>query len=287
MVTGGGLGHIYLKRDDHDQRQRCQRRGKGNLEVSPELVFHLAALGGAGGNGGVGDEGQVIAKHTAAHDGCHAQGQAETGILGNGHGDGGQQGDGANGGTHGHGHEAGHYEQNGHRQLGRGDGQQEVGHGLGTAAAGDTHEDARCQEYQDHGDDVPVTDALPHEGQFFIKGNASVLKARHQNGHQKGNYNGDLVKAHLHLQHILQYDAQSQIQSQENGNGQQCDRPGCVFWIHCFSPQFYQYCKYLPRPSNSAVKTAYHKSKRKINTLFFQLPVKNVDVKADAAVQLF
>lgn len=62
---------------------------------------------------------------------------------------------------------------------------------------------------------------------------------------------------------------------------------GEFFWIHCFSPQFYQYCKYLPRPSNSAVNTAYHKSKRKINTLFFQLPVKNVDVKADAAVQLF
>ena len=236
MTAGDGVLHIGAQRDHDDQRQRRQRGGQGDLEVGAELVLHLRALGGAGGDGGIGNKAEVVAEHRAAHDGGDAQRQVKAGIGGHRHGDGRQQGDGADGGAHGHGHEARHHEQHGNRQLHRGDGQQEIGHGLGAGASGDAHEDARHQEDEDHGDDVLIADALSHQLQLFIKAHTAVLQARYQQRHQEGHDDGDLIEAHFDFQHILQNNAQHQIQHQEYGHGQQGHRPGGWFFLHKLSP---------------------------------------------------
>ena len=236
MTTGYSALHIGTQRDHDDQRQRRQSRRQGDLEVGAEFVLHLRTLRGAGGDGGVRNKAEVVAEHGAAHDGGDAQRQVKAGIGGHRHGDGGQQGDGADGGAHGHGHEARHHEQHGNRQLHRGDGQQEVGHGLGAGAAGDAHEDARHQEDEDHGDDVLIADALSHQLQLFIKAHTAVLQARYQQRHQEGHDDGDLIEAHFDFQHILQNNAQHQIQHQEYGHGQQGHRPGGWLFLHKLYP---------------------------------------------------
>ena len=232
MIAGRHTGHIGAQGDHQDQRQRSQRGRQRDFEVGAELILHLAALGRAGGNGGVGDKAQVIAEHGAAHHGCHAQGQGEAGIGSHRHGNGHQQRDGTHAGTHGDGHEAGHHKQHGHSQLGRRHAQQEVGGSLGAGAAGHAHEDTGGHEDQDHGHDVLVAYAFCHQLQLAVKLDGAVLQTGHQDGGKEGHHDGDLIEAHLDFQYILEKNAQAQIQDQEYGDRQQSRRLRCGFVVH-------------------------------------------------------
>ena len=232
MPAGDGALHIGAQGYDDDQYQRRQRGWQGDPEVCAELILHLRALRGAGGDGGVGDEAEVVAEHRAAHDGGDAQRQVKAGIGGHGHADGGEERDRAHGGAHGHGYEARHHEQHSDRQLHRSDGQQEVGYCLGTRASGDAHKDTGGQKDQDHGDDVFIADALSHQHQLFIKAHTAILQAGDQQSHQKSNDDGDLIKAHLDFQHVFQNDAQHEVQHQKDGDGQQSDGLRGRFLIH-------------------------------------------------------
>ena len=232
MTAGDGVLHIRAQGNDDYQHQRRQRGGQGDLEVCAELILHLRALRGAGGDGGVGDEAEIVAEHSAAHDGGDAQRQVEAGIGGHGHGDGRKERDRADGGAHGHGYEARHHEQHRNGHLHRGDGQQKVSHGLGARASGDAYKDTGDQKDQDHSDDVLVADALTHQHQLFIKAYAAVLQAGDQQSHQKSNDDGDLIETHLDFQHIFQNDAQHQVQHQKDGDRQQSDGLRGRFLIH-------------------------------------------------------
>ena len=83
-----------------DQHQRGDGRRQGDPEIALEFVLHGAALTVAGGNGGVGDEGQVVAEHGSAHDASGTQRRVEAGRLGDFQCNGHDEGDGADGGSH-------------------------------------------------------------------------------------------------------------------------------------------------------------------------------------------
>ena len=72
-----------------NDRQRTQSGRQGDEEVAPEFVLHGAALSVAGGDGSVGNEGQIVAEHSAAHHSAHAQGSGERGDLSHLHSNGG------------------------------------------------------------------------------------------------------------------------------------------------------------------------------------------------------
>ena len=159
-----------------DQHQRGDGRGQGDPEIALEFVLHGAALTIAGGDGGVGDEGQVVAEHGSAHDASGTQRRVEAGRLRDLQGDGHDEGDGADGGSHGSGDEAGDHKQHRHGEPGGDDVEHEVGDALGGAAPHHADERARRQEDQQHGDDVLISHALPHDDKLFLKGNRPVLK---------------------------------------------------------------------------------------------------------------
>ena len=219
-----GDGGVVPHGHQQNNHQRTQRRGQSDPEITPEFVLHGTALTIAGGDGSVRDKGQVVAEHGAAHHGAHAQGGGEAGHLSHLHGDGGDEGDGAHGGAHGGGHEAGHHKQHRHGEPGGNPLQHEVSHALGGAAAHHAYESAGGEENQQHGDDVLIPHTLAHDGQLFLKGNASVLQTGHKNRRQKGYDNGYVIEAHGNLHAVFKQQAQSQIQDQEDGNGQQRDR---------------------------------------------------------------
>ncbi len=67
--------------ENQDEQEGDQRRRQGDGEVDPKFIPHGAALAVAGGDGGVGDKGEVVPKHGPAHDRGHTQGNGEAGGL--------------------------------------------------------------------------------------------------------------------------------------------------------------------------------------------------------------
>ena len=192
-----------------NQHKGAQGRRQGDEEVAPELILHGAALTVAGGDGGVGNEGQVVAKHGAAYNGAHTEGQIEVRRSGNLHGNGGEQRNGAHAGAHGGGDEAGHHKEHCHGKLGRNQAQHKVGHALSRVSAHHAYKGACRQENKQHGDNVLVPHAGGHNRELFVKAQAPVLEAGHQNGHQKRNDDGDVVKAHGNFQNVLKGQTQT------------------------------------------------------------------------------
>ena len=212
------VGSQGQRQDEHEGHDG---RGQGDLEVLAELVLHLAALALAGGDGGVGDERQVIAEHGAAHDRAHAQRQAEARGSRHGHGNGSDERDGTHRGAHGDGHEAADHEQHGHGELRRNDGQHEVGHRLGRVAPHGAHEHAGGHEDEDHGDDGLIADATAHNHQLVIEGQLAVLEAGHQQRNKEDHHDGDVVEPHGDAHAVLEQNAEPQIQHEEHPDRQQ------------------------------------------------------------------
>ncbi len=217
---------------DQNDHQRGQRRGQGDPEIAPELILHGAALTVAGGDGGIGNEGQVVAEHGAAHDGADAKRQGEAGNVGNGDGDGHDQRDRAAGGAHGGGDKAGGDKQHSHRRPRGCDGEQEIRDRLRTGATGNADEHTGCQEDQDHRHDVLIAHALTHNGKLFVKLERPVLQARNEQRDQEHDHNGNGVKSHRDLHHVLKHDAKTEIQHQKYQNRQQ--RFCICLFLHCF-----------------------------------------------------
>ena len=209
QVVGLGHGSVKLRAQGQhqDEHQGDEGGGKGDAEVFAEFVLHGAALSVAGGDGGVGDKGKVVAEHGAAHDGGNAQRHVKAGGGGYRHGDGSQKRDRSDGGSHGGGDKARHHEKNRHRVL-RGDqGKHEIRHALGAASADDAHKGSGGQKDQDHGDNVPVCKPLRHQIQFFVKADLAVLQAGDQDRRQESDDNGNVVEAHGDFQYVLKQDA--------------------------------------------------------------------------------
>ena len=58
---------------DEQDDQGDQRGRKSDAEIGPEFVLHQNALRLGGGNGGIGDKGQVVSEHGAADNGSDTE----------------------------------------------------------------------------------------------------------------------------------------------------------------------------------------------------------------------
>ena len=240
VVFTHDLHRCFPAGQQHHNQQRDQRSGQGNPEVAAELVLHRAALTIAGGDGGVGDKGKVVAKHRPADDGGDAQRRRVRRRTGNLDCDGREQRDGANRRAHGGGNEARHDEQNGHRKLRGDDRQHEIGHTLRAAAAHYAHKRACCQKDQQHRDDVGVAQTAAHDRELLIEGDLAVLQAGGKNRHQKRRHDGHAVKAHGDLESVFKKQAEAKIDQQKHADGEQ---RGGIALFHDGMPPVYKNAK--------------------------------------------
>ena len=123
------------------------------------------------------NEGEVVAEHRSAHNGRDAQREAIPRSGGYRQRDRDDERDGADGGAHRGGHKAAYHEQHRHGILRRDDRQQKIRDALRTAAADDADKYSGGHEYEYHGDDVLVADALAHKLKLFVEAQGAVLQA--------------------------------------------------------------------------------------------------------------
>ena len=224
--------HVRAERENEDERQRHQRGGQRDPEVLAEFILHRAALTVAGGDGGVRNEGEVVAEHRSAHDGRDAQRETVPRSGGYRQRDRDDERDGADGGAHRGGHKAAYHEQHRHGILRRDDRQQKIRDALRTAAADDADKYSGGHEYEYHGDDVLVADALAHKLKLFVKAQGAVLKTGDEQRDQERHDDGYLVEAHADLQHVHENYAETEIYDQKYAYGQKRDS---VAFFHAFS----------------------------------------------------
>ena len=224
---------VRAQAEREDEHERHERGGQGDGEVLAELVLHLAALTVAGGDGRVGDKGEVVAEHRAAHDGADAKRQGEARGVRRSDGDRGDERDRADARAHRGGDKAAHHKEHRHGVPRGNDREHEVRHALGAAASDDADEDAGLHEDQDHRQDVLVADALSHERELLIKGEGAVLQAGDEQRREKHDHDRDIVKPHRDLEHIFKQNAEPEIEHQEHADGQQRCRIGTdLFFVH-------------------------------------------------------
>ena len=145
----------------HKVNNRCDEGGRqGDADVCSELVAHLYALCARGNDGGVGDEGKVVAKECATH-GCRNDERSGYACFCRKSGCHGREGyDGAYGGADAHTYEAGGDEYAGQQHAfgeqrqGEVHGSIDGAHGFGAAGKGTCHD-----EYPHHEEQIPMSGA--------------------------------------------------------------------------------------------------------------------------------
>ena len=99
-------------------------------------------------------------------------------------------------------------------------------------AADDADKYSGGHEYEYHGDDVLVADALAHKLKLFVKAQGAVLKTGDEQRDQERHDDGYLVEAHADLQHVHENYAETEIYDQKYAYGQKRDS---VAFFHAFS----------------------------------------------------
>ena len=191
------LGHHVGTTHDQQHDDGDDGGRQGDEEVHAELIAHLAALAAGGGDGSIGDHGQVVAEHGAAHAGTQHQGDAQAGLVRNADGDGNDGADGAHGGTGGSAHERGDDEHAGSQEVDGDQAQAQVDGGI-AAAHGSCHagEGTGQQIDHQHGQHVLIGRALGKDLETLVDAALGHGK-RHQQGNEHSRYGGELVKRHL------------------------------------------------------------------------------------------
>ena len=199
--------------------------GQSHEEVHAELVLHLGAAALGGGNGGVGDHGQVVAEVGAADDRGAHDGGVQTGALGHTDGHGSHGGDGAHGGADGGGDEAAHQKYAGDQQ-GHGDEvQSQVDDGRFAAHGGSgALEAAGHQIDQNDHHNAGVAHVLAEHVQLVADLDLGGQQQRHGDAGQQSHVTGELTEGTLNT-HQSERDAAAHIQGQEYDQGKKC---GCA-----------------------------------------------------------
>ncbi len=197
-VRLGGGGRRLPRGAQHQIEQDDQHGGGGgNLDVLAELILHLAALAAGRGYGGVGDDGEVVAKHGAGEDGARHQHRIDAGGLGDAEGHGGDGTYGAHGGAHGGGNKGRDEEEPRQQAPARDQRQTESDRGIHPAGGlGHGGKGARQQIDEAHGHDVAVADPFEEGLQVLVEPLASQHQGQHDGG-QGGDGGGQLVKGEL------------------------------------------------------------------------------------------
>ena len=210
---GGGVEEQQDDIDDH-----CW---KDHQEVGLELVLHGHALGAGGGDGGVGDEGQVVAEHGTAHNGAADHGHGHAGDVGDLDADGHQGGDRAHGGAHGKGQDAADDEDAGQDHAGRQQLQAQIGsgghraHGIGHAG-----EDAGFQEDEEHQDQRVISAALAEAGDQVIKAHGVLILLPHGAEDERADDGDQDTGIQRHRAGITGQDGGNDVQDDEDDQWQ-------------------------------------------------------------------
>ena len=189
--------------NQHDDRHRGD-----DADVDTELVSHAAPLCLGGDDGGVADEGEVVAEVGATHHKSYHEGHADARLLGNADRQGGEGGNGAATGADAERDEAGGEEDAGQDELlghvaqGDADGGIHRTHRLGGGGEGTgKDEDGKHQHHRrvacPSGKDL---DALVHRASDGQQGIDGTDEERHGNGH---------------FIEVLCHDARDKIQNEE------------------------------------------------------------------------
>lgn len=104
---GQGFARCAPQEEGRGGEEGCR---EGDEEIHFEFIFQRAALGAGGGDGGVGNHGQVVAEHGAGHAGRHDEGGGNAALLPDARRDGDDGSHGTHGGTGGGAHEGGNEE---------------------------------------------------------------------------------------------------------------------------------------------------------------------------------
>ena len=129
---GDGDGCEFPAQDDVEQEDEEGCR-EDDGKVGLEFVLHGAALGAGGGDGGIGDEGEVIAEEGTADDTSGHEGERGACFICQSDGDGHEGDDGADGCADGEGDDAGGEEDAGKYHVGGEKGESEVDSGIDRA----------------------------------------------------------------------------------------------------------------------------------------------------------
>ena len=125
--------------------------------VGFEFVAHGASLGSCGGNGGIGNEGEIIAKEGSSYDNSYHEGKGNPGFFCDADSNRSQGYDGSYRGPYGKGDKTCGDENTSHEQIVRQDEEGQVDGGVnGSHGLGRLGEGSGKDENPDHHQDVPV-----------------------------------------------------------------------------------------------------------------------------------
>lgn len=189
-----GGGYHALPQDDvygeHDEGG-----GGSEVDVGLELVAHAHALCLRGHDGGVGDEGEVVAEEGAAHDDGHDEGERRAGLPGYAHGHGGEGYDGAYGGAYGEGDEAGGQEEAGQEHAVGQEAQGEVDGGVdGSHGTGRLGKSSGEDEDPYHEHEVLVARTAGEDGDALLETELGGDTHGIGRGGEEGDGQGHLVE---------------------------------------------------------------------------------------------
>ena len=175
---------------DHEGDEGCRT---GKVEVGFELIAHAHALGLRGHDGGVGDEGEVVAKEGATHHDGYDEGERRAGLLGYTHRHGGERHDGTHRGSYGERYEAGGKEEAGQEHAVGQHAQCEVYRGIdSTHSTGGLGKGAGKDEYPHHEHKVLVAGTTGEDGdallQLQLGGDAHGIGRSREEGYCQGNF---------------------------------------------------------------------------------------------------
>lgn len=215
---GDGDGCEFPAQDDVEQEdEECGREDDG--KVGLEFVLHGAALGAGGGDGGVGDEGEVIAEEGAADDTSGHEGERGACFICQSDGDGHEGDDGADGCADGEGDDAGGEEDAGKYHVGGEKGEGEVDSGIDrTDVFGRLGEGSGKDENPDHHHDVAMGCASGEAFDAF----AEAARAADDEGPGAGGHEGD---GDGHFVEVACHDGGGEVEQEEDEQGTEYPEP--------------------------------------------------------------
>lgn len=225
LIQCGGNG---LERQQHDGDDHGRQNHE---EVGLKLILHFHLLGTGGSDGGIRDEGHVVAEHGAAHHDAAYQRHIHAGLVGDLNADGHQGGNGTHGSTHGEAQHAADEEQAGQNHVGGQHLQAQVGHGgNGAHAIGDSVENTGLQEDKEHQNQGVITAALAEHGNNPIKVERSFFLLGHAESKREDDSNEN---AHIqgHRARIPGHCSGDDIQYDEDQQGHQAQEISLILVI--------------------------------------------------------
>ena len=155
---------------EQEEAQSNEGSRQDNFKILTEFVPHVAALGFDGGNGGIGNNGQVVTKHGATDHGTGANGHGKASLLTDAGSNGSQRRNRTHASTHGYGNKAANNKKSRYCHATRQDGKAQVYSAFhATCGAHSTGEGACCEENKAHSQNVFIANARRAQAQLLDK----------------------------------------------------------------------------------------------------------------------